>query len=250
MVYKECPKCGYKRGPEDAEANPLICPACGIAYQKWLDRQKGIKTRSQREIEDLDTSRMPESSFFRQHEDEPERVQMAVFAGRAITWVGLFIWGWSFILAGVDWESIGGSFMHNINLPFHEFGHLFFRPFGEFMTILGGSLFQVLWPLGLMAAFILQRGDQFAASVMLWWAGQSLIDVSPYIADAKDRVIPLVGGLGEEFHDWGNILAMTNSLDKAKSLARFSFSLGAMVMLLSFAWGAYVLHRQSQNIAK
>ena len=37
------------------------------------------------------------------------------------------------------------------------------------------------------------------------------IDVSPYIADAPYRVLPLVGGLGEESHDWGNLLTMTGA---------------------------------------
>ena len=47
-----------------------------------------------------------------------------------------------------------GSMSHDeLTILFHEFGHVFFRPFGEFMTILGGSLFQVLLPLPLALFF-------------------------------------------------------------------------------------------------
>ena len=40
-----------------------------------------------------------------------------------------------------QWHLIDG-----VNLVIHEAGHLIFSPFGEFMTIAGGSLFQVIMP--------------------------------------------------------------------------------------------------------
>ena len=38
-------------------------------------------------------------------------------------------------------------FMHLINTPIHEAGHVFFRILGEFMGIAGGSLFQIIVPM-------------------------------------------------------------------------------------------------------
>ena len=38
-----------------------------------------------------------------------------------------------------------------VDLPIHETGHLVFAPFGEFLQFLGGSLFQVLFPLAFVA---------------------------------------------------------------------------------------------------
>lgn len=245
MAVTQCPKCGYVRRPEDGHVNAMVCPACGIAYGKWLERPKAGGHPPQR-----NNIQHEEPSLFEFITETTGPVDVAAFYGRMLTWLALFVWGWSFILAGIDWTVIGASFMHHINLPFHEFGHVLFMPFGRFMHILGGSLFQVLLPLGLMLAFIIQRRDNFAASVMLWWAGQSLIDVSPYIADARDRAIPLVGGADEEFHDWGNLLTMMDALDKTRTVAKFSFGLGALLMLLSFAWGAYVLYRQKKNTAQ
>jgi len=247
MNITKCPKCGYDRQPADRHINTLICPACGIAYHKWIERTRPENTPPKTNV----TFTRPESwlaRIVRVATDVPETVDLAAFMGRAATLLALSIWGGHFIAAGIDWEVIGGSFMHHINLPFHEFGHVLFSPFGRFMHILGGSLFQVLLPLGLMFAFIVQRQDTFAASVMLWWAGQSLIDLAPYIADARYRSLPLVGGMGEEFHDWGNLLTMMNALNSTQSVARFDFGLGAVLIVLASAWGAYVLYRQKQNL--
>ena len=80
------------------------------------------------------------------------------------------------------------------NLVFHEAGHIILIPLGEFMSILGGSLFQVLIPLVFLVAFLLKR-DAFAATVMMWWTGQSLIDLAPYIADARAQRLVLLGGV-------------------------------------------------------
>lgn len=179
----------------------------------------------------------------------PENTDAIDFYARALTWLGLLVWGVYFIRAGVDWEVLGGSFLHHVNLPFHEFGHVLFAPFGEFMHILGGSLFQVLMPLGLMLAFVLVRRDSFGASVMLWWAGQNLMDVSPYIADGKYRLLPLIMGASEELHDWGNLLTMMGKVDSAQAIAKTSFHWGVALMLLSLLWGACSLYRQKKWLA-
>ncbi len=245
-----CPKCGYQRQTSDHHTMAGICPACGIAYQKWLDRQREKSATDEDAAVTITPPVMPslKDRIKAQIFYVPESADPLSFWGRVLLLVLFFIWGWSFILGGISWESIGGSFLHNVILPFHEFGHVLFSPFGRFMSILGGSLFQVLMPLGIMLAFIIKQKDNFAASIMLWWSGQSFIDISPYIADAPYRAIPLIRGLGEEAHDWGNLLTMTNSLDSAMSLARFSFVLGSVLMLLSFVWGGYILWLQKQSL--
>src|SRR5690606_31724218 len=132
---------------------------------------------------------------------------------------------------GVDWLWIGGSFLHSVNLPFHEYGHLMFSPFGTFWMFLGGSLFQILLPLFPLAYFMVWQRDNFAAAMMLWWCGQNFIDVAPYIADAQLRAIPLTSGR-EESHDWWNLLQMANALDWADAYANLCFTLGSSVILL------------------
>lgn len=178
----------------------------------------------------------------------PDYVFTFAFWARVITFVGLILWSVKFIKAGVDWEVLGSSFMHSINLPFHEFGHIFFRPFGKFMHILGGSLFQVAMPLGLMLYFVLKEENTFAGSVTLWWSGQSFIDLSPYIDDAIYRSLPLVGGGGEESHDWGNLLTMTNQLHNTHAIAKVSFYIGVILILLALFWGALLLLEQRKKL--
>lgn len=40
----------------------------------------------------------------------------------------------------------------------------------------------------------LKQRDQFGAAVCTWWAGQNLLDVAPYIADARALQLALLGG--------------------------------------------------------
>ena len=56
------------------------------------------------------------------------------------------MWTWRFGAHPLDAEAIMGSFLHLVNLPFHEAGHILFSPFGAFMTSLGGSLLPALYP--------------------------------------------------------------------------------------------------------
>jgi hypothetical protein len=42
----------------------------------------------------------------------------------------------------------------DVDTAIHEFGHYLFMPFGRTMTILGGSLFQVVFPLVFVAYFL------------------------------------------------------------------------------------------------
>jgi hypothetical protein len=249
-----CPKCRYQRQAIDHSVHADICPNCGIVYSKWLAKQSieesSHNTEQPDATEELD---IEEALTLRQQILAaflyvPERVSTEVFWARVVTLLLFALWGGHFIISGVDWEIIGASFMHNINLPFHEFGHIFFMPFGEFMMILGGSLFQVLLPLVLMLVFVFKQHDTFAGSITLWWCGQSFIDLSPYIKDAQYRTLPLVGGGGEESHDWGNLLTMMNALESTQTIAKGCFVLGALIIIAAVAWGAFILYRQKQNL--
>ena len=251
-----CPKCAYVRQPYETHVHPGICPGCGIAYEKWSGHAYPMPVEPAEHLAPTDENEEGEAPL-----SWPEYIQASFAAvpaykapedlwGRAVVWVALALWAGYFTLHGVHWEYIGGSFLHNIDLAFHEFGHVFFSPFGHFMMILGGSLFQVLLPLALLLVFTFYQGDNFGASVMLWWCGQSFVDLSPYIQDAEYRALPLVGNSGEESHDWGNLLTMLDAVSSCYKLANTSFGLGVLLMAAGLAWGAYLLwqmnlHRQA-----
>jgi hypothetical protein len=101
-------------------------------------------------------------------------------------------------------------FLDWVNLPFHEAGHLFLAPFGRLLHFLGGTLMQLVVP-ALLAASFLKRRSPFSASACLWWLGESLLNVSVYMGDARDLRLELVGG-GE--HDWNEIFYRLGLLDQ------------------------------------
>ena len=241
----QCPKCQYVRTIHDQHVMDGICPSCGIAYRKWKGDTLVPSTVQQQTSDDLETYTFAQK-LWGTLTYIPEKVDAPSFWGRVVLLVLFVIWGARFIWHGVDWEFIGSSFLHNINLPFHEFGHVLFSPFGDFMMILGGSLFQIMMPLIALFSFSLQMRDNFAAAIMLWWTGQNFIDIAPYIADAKYRSIPLIRGMGEEAHDWGNLLTMLNRVESAQAYANISFAIGVMVILLSFYWAGWILVQQKK----
>ena len=172
------------------------------------------------------------------------------FLFECLLYVVLVIWGLSFFDENNFAKNRLGasdSFLHNINLIFHEAGHLIFSPFGRFLHIFGGTLMQCLIPLIIMIQFLRQR-DNFEASIGLWWFGQNFLDVAPYIYDAWDRKLILLGGYtGREHpggHDWHNLLKMTESLESYAEIAAFTANSGIFLLVLSFIWGAVILYKK------
>jgi len=65
-------------------------------------------------------------------------------------------------------------------------------------------------PLICLGAFLFYNNDAFGATVALWWFAESLMDLAPYINDARDLQLILLGGVtGQEVegHDWEYLLA-------------------------------------------
>src|SRR6266404_3487645 len=98
-----------------------------------------------------------------------------VRAGRVVLLLLLVRWTWLFLAWPMRQDVVGASFLHTISIPFHEAGHIFFLPFGDLMTSLGGSLTQVLVPVICMVAFLTTSPNIFGAAVMAWWAGENLM---------------------------------------------------------------------------
>ena len=252
-MFPKCPKCNAALDPGDA-ASRERCPACGLVFSKYLQARQGRPARAAASHPATAPGAEPAADrpallawlFY-----VPARVNSIAIYGRCAAYLFFFVWGWRLYAMDVGDADIMGSFMHLIVLPIHEAGHLLFIPFGRFMTVLGGSLFQVLLPLVLMASFMFgfggSRRDNFAASLMLWWAAVSIIDVAPYIWDAFDPKMMLLGGkTGAESdgHDWQNILGDLGLIKRAHLIAGIAHKLGLVVMLVAYAWGAALLYFQ------
>jgi hypothetical protein len=177
-------------------------------------------------------------------------------AGKAARWTrgalvtGLVIWTWQFAAAPMG-VAVADSVLHLPNLVFHEAGHVILGIFGRFVGVLGGSLFQVALPLILSGAF-LRQGDGFAAAVCTWWAGQNLVDVAPYIADARALQLVLLGGqTGAEVegHDWDYLLTQLNPLHKDRVLGLTAHWVGLAMMAAALLWAYLSLPRASHREA-
>jgi hypothetical protein len=126
-----------------------------------------------------------------------------------------------------------GRLLDNVDLAIHETGHLVFAPFGEFLTMLGGTLFQLLLP-ATFVVYFLRRKERFGAAVCLWWVAQNCWNISVYIADARAQELPLVGG-GE--HDWFYLLSATRSLESDLALSRIVHGAGVLIFGAALALG-------------
>ncbi|HFB67064.1 MAG TPA: hypothetical protein ENJ60_16135 [Aeromonadales bacterium] len=135
MSDQQCPKCHSIRTVKDQHILKGICPSCGIAYDKWKKNKSQNQTEFRADNAPLTQADKPLHRLKNTLLFVPEKIDMLVFRSRVIIYFIFFIWGWKFILSGSGWQAIMGSFMHNINLPFHEFGHVLFMPFGRFMTL-------------------------------------------------------------------------------------------------------------------
>lgn len=156
--------------------------------------------------------------------------------GETLFLILLFAYSFQFFTLGVN-EEVMNTFIHGPNLIFHEAGHVLFMPFGQFMMILGGSLFQCALPFSLMLVFHFRENNTLWALFCLWWTGQNLTDVALYISDASTRYLPLIGGMSEDAHDWGNLLAMMNILEYDQTFGLITHYSGMILMGLTFIIG-------------
>jgi hypothetical protein len=138
---------------------------------------------------------------------------------------------------GVVWPLMLSTFRMFTFLPIHEAGHLIFRWFGTTLMFLGGSFWQIMFPL--LWFLIAQKQRSHVAPFPLFWVGENMMDVSLYIRDAPIRQLPLLGG-HKVGHDWFNLLSMWNMLDSADILADLVFYLGIIICVGAIGAGIYL----------
>jgi hypothetical protein len=161
--------------------------------------------------------------------------------------VGLAYWTWQFARTPLSADAME-AFLHLPNLIFHEAGHLIFSPLGPFMTVVGGSLMQLLIPVVAAVAFARQE-QPFGAAICVWWAGQNLVDLAPYIADARALQLVLLGGkTGAEVdgHDWEFILTRLRMMPWDQTIGRAVHAAGMTMMIGSLAVAARTAARKSE----
>jgi len=243
-----CPKCNFEQPDQQTE-----CLRCGVVFDRYRQWQKNLPATEPSAATHAEPAPgaaeiIKELLFYVSPDINP-----LIFAGRVLFFLVMAIWGFKFIFAPMESNYVFSSFWHLVNLPFHEFGHIVFRPFGRLMTSLGGSLAQVLMPLICLAVFLIQTRDAFAASFALWWTGENFMDLAPYINDARSLTLPLLGGnTGRTspygFHDWEFILKETGLLRYHQVLADLAHVSGKILIICALAWGGCMLFKQYKNL--
>jgi hypothetical protein len=227
-------------GPED------VCGACGLIFSKYLRSRlaPSVPVKAEPVVDDGEESWLARARAVAF--DVPDEVDALHVYARAALLAVLIVYGLK--LAAMDvpsWE-MAGSLIHLPMVPFHEFGHILFRPFGEFMHNLGGSLFQVGLPLVLGGIFLARNRDPFAAAVMLWWSAVAVMDTAPYVFDAQvPQHILLTGRTGDTgAHDFIDVLGDLGLLNRAQAVGRLTHGFGVTALFASLAWGAVVVWKQ------
>lgn len=127
-----------------------------------------------------------------------------------------------------------------VNLIIHEAGHFFFRPLGETLYMLGGSIFQILFPLGI-AVFVWRRRREYAA-LPFYWTGWNMMNVAVYVSDAPFRALRLIGrGLR---HDWHEIMLRFGLMDQAVTLGALLHWAGVLLCLAALGHGTWCAVRR------
>jgi hypothetical protein len=250
----QCPKCEA----ENAAGAP-ICERCGIVFAKYFKYHprpgEAGPPPSPPVLQRRWAAREPFNGLWALVLPPEPKADWLTVTARAAVLLVLLVWGIRLMSSTIAENTVGESFLHLINLPFHEAGHIFFRPFGAFMQSLGGTLGQLLMPAICCGVLLIQTRDPFGASVALWWFGENFMDIAPYIDDARAGVLPLLGGnFGHSapygFHDWEYLLTESGLMHLDHGLARASFAMGCLIMVAALAWGAVLLRGEYRAAAK
>lgn len=129
--------------------------------------------------------------------------------------------------------------LDDANLAFHEAGHVFYGFLGATAALYGGILGQLTFPLLAVAIFWWRRQPHAVAGAAIW-GFQNLFGIARYMADARARELPLVGGTEHDFEHiftrWGVLARDVAIGDTTRSIAWFGL-LGAV------AWLGWRWHR-------
>lgn len=152
------------------------------------------------------------------------------------------------LLAYVAWCAVGhlrdaeaGSLLGLVDYGVHEFGHLFFGPFGEWIGVAGGSIMQLLIP-ALVAVLFWKQRERLGVAVCGGWLAVALARMSWYMADARELELDLVSFSPDASgHDWNYLFKSLGIIGYDTRIAAFVRQLGWLLLFVSIGWGLWLL---------
>jgi hypothetical protein len=153
----------------------------------------------------------------------------------------VFLAAWIIFYALFLYQAARGTgillLMDGVFIPIHEGGHLLFRFFGEFISVAGGTILQLLVPALLAIYFLFHRQAQGVAFCLFFFFEQFL-PISTYMADARAMELPLlsIGGGDDVIHDWNYLFGKMGLLAHDTQIAGAVRFLGWLGMLGVVTW--------------
>jgi hypothetical protein len=140
----------------------------------------------------------------------------------------------------------GFLFLDYVNLIIHEGGHFFFSWFGYTVTILGGTLAELLVPL-LCAIYFFWKRETAGFTFCSFWFFENFPYIGTYMADARTGVLPLVGS---EESDWTILFAQWGLLVQDQKIGGTIRILGWLGMIATIAWLAFRVRQDAVSERK
>ena len=157
------------------------------------------------------------------------------------------------LLALTLWTSLFGMnnilglphfMMDQAGLFVHEAGHFYLVWAGEFLNILGGTLFELGTPMA-RAIWLYMMGHQRWTAIFIAWLSVGFFGVALYAGDAQDRVLPLLG-VDKDGHDWHNMLSMLGWLDATPMISDAFWACGLVSGITSILWASWAIYRSNR----
>ena len=157
-------------------------------------------------------------------------VDRAAFSGFTAA-VAIIAW---FVTRDEGWVPL----LDSANLAFHEAGHPLFGLMGERITVHGGTMGQLMFPLVVIISFLRKR-ETLSIALAITWFCENMFNIGRYMADARAQILPLVGN-GE--HDWAEIFMRWGMLEydlKIAASIRLVAWIGLLICWIWMGWRCY-----------
>jgi hypothetical protein len=223
-----CPKCQHEQAESES------CNHCGIIFQKYFEHLERVESEKRTPLSKENDQELEKDDDGNSKLPNWKPVSTPAFVFLSALFLAHIIF---FPKEPVlkDWAFLS-SFIHSINLVFHEAGHVLFAIFGnQTLTILGGSLNQLLIPLIILITFFYKRDTAGTGFALFWFFG-NFLDVGIYMADGRYLKLPLIGGLGMEAHDWRNLFNHFDLWSVDQLLSQIVFYSGWLGIIITAVW--------------
>jgi hypothetical protein len=144
-------------------------------------------------------------------------------------WGRSFILIWSFIVLKYISQNQEVPPFYNplwvVSHGIHEIGHWVTKPFGMWVSVASGSIFQFFFPFVFFVAMLRSR-DMHGAFVLLTWQAASLIHMAHYAGSAEySDLIMDTPHFVTMYHDWVWMLSQLNAISFARTIEGFFYFL-------------------------